>query len=59
VTSFSRPLKALAALERNPALHIAKADVVAWMRSDALQVVAEVDALIDQPPRHHHVATHA
>jgi hypothetical protein len=44
----SRPLKALAALERDPALRLAKADVTAWMQSDDLQVLAETSALIDQ-----------
>jgi hypothetical protein len=48
--AFPDPLEALAALDANVALRISNVDVLAWMRSTDLQVLAATDLLIDQWP---------
>jgi hypothetical protein len=39
-------LEVLAAIERNPEVMIAKADVSAWMHSEDLQVLATTDVSV-------------
>jgi hypothetical protein len=51
VSHLSGPLQALAALEQDPGLQLAKAGVIAWMGSEDLQVLAQTAALIDQGHR--------